>query len=629
MKRIIKDTDSLYILPLTVFAGLVPLIVSMKAVPLEGIVSNYWFGQDFSYDLFSYYKMVWILISASSAVFIFLVNYFKRKAPLSFSDYTIPSGIYMLLVIASSLSSQYRNIAVFGFVERYEGMYVIIAYVIMMLIAAYFIKSEKQAALLARVIFVSAALIGLIGVFQYAGMNFFQSAVGKFFIIPASYRNNMQINFPFGAYNLFSTLYNSNYVGSYMAMLLPLSVAVFISCRKKILRIIMGILSCLTLVNLIGCNSKAGFLGAVLALIVLVAVLIRKVLKNWKPALVLLVCFILIYAGMGAIAKERSSKPSGQLFSMNNELKQVVNPGEKISIREVIQESHLVKIVFDRATLQIKDEPDKMDFMDGSGRPLKYKDSLKKDSAGRPVFVFDNSSFNGVSFSFDDSQGTLILKVNNLPISFRITSEGFRLLDQNGNPTELRNVEKWNIGLPERAGSGRVYIWSRSLPLIKKTVLIGFGPDTFAIDFPQDDYIGKFNNIDDIKTLVDKPHNFYIQVAISTGLVSLLALLVLFCMYIFRSGWIYIKKNGDSIGFFLGAGCFAAVCGYLVAAVFNDSVVSVAPVFWTLLGMGIALNRLQGQKPDEVPVIGSKQTESPRAGSKKGGSQINRNRKKS
>ena len=37
---------------------------------------------------------------------------------------------------------------------------------------------------------------------------------------------------------------------------------------------------------------------------------------------------------------------------------------------------------------------------------------------------------------------------------------------------------------------------------------------------------------------------------------------------------------------------FAAVVGYLGAGIFNDSVVSVAPIFWILLGCGIAVNYL-------------------------------------
>jgi len=37
----------------------------------------------------------------------------------------------------------------------------------------------------------------------------------------------------------------------------------------------------------------------------------------------------------------------------------------------------------------------------------------------------------------------------------------------------------------------RGYIWSRSLPLLRNTILVGYGPDTFAMNFPQHDIAGK------------------------------------------------------------------------------------------------------------------------------------------
>jgi len=40
----------------------------------------------------------------------------------------------------------------------------------------------------------------------------------------------------------------------------------------------------------------------------------------------------------------------------------------------------------------------------------------------------------------------------------------------------------------------------------------------------------------------------------------------------------------------VGVGIMVAFVGYAISGLFNDSVVSVAPVFWILLGMGISIN---------------------------------------
>ncbi|HHX61128.1 MAG TPA: hypothetical protein GX707_10515 [Epulopiscium sp.] len=52
----------------------------------------------------------------------------------------------------------------------------------------------------------------------------------------------------------------------------------------------------------------------------------------------------------------------------------------------------------------------------------------------------------------------------------------------------------------------------------------------------------------------------------------------------------HIRALGeDDIRRWMSIGIFAAICGYLIAGLFNDSVVSVAPVFWILWGLGIGL----------------------------------------
>ena len=52
-----------------------------------------------------------------------------------------------------------------------------------------------------------------------------------------------------------------------------------------------------------------------------------------------------------------------------------------------------------------------------------------------------------------------------------------------------------------------------------------------------------------------------------------------------------LKKNYRAEQIY-GIAIMLGVVGYLAAGIFNDSVVSVAPVFWILLGTGVALNTI-------------------------------------
>ena len=98
--------------------------------------------------------------------------------------------------------------------------------------------------------------------------------------------------------------------------------------------------------------------------------------------------------------------------------------------------------------------------------------------------------------------------------------------------------------------------------------------------------------------LVDKPHNMYLQTAVNTGVISLLALLAIWGIYIFDSLKIYLKGNMETFAEYMGAATFLSITAYLVAGLFNDSIVSVAPLFWILLGMGIGINKMIKVVPD-------------------------------
>lgn len=136
----------------------------------------------------------------------------------------------------------------------------------------------------------------------------------------------------------------------------------------------------------------------------------------------------------------------------------------------------------------------------------------------------------------------------------------------------------------EKLGSARGYIWSRSLPLIFDRPLVGYGPDTFTLAFPQNDYVGKYNAYGTTNTLVDKAHNLFIQIAMNSGLIALVSYLSLFVILIVR----FVKSNANdrlTVSNAIQSGTFTALFAYFVASFFNDSTVQVSPVFWGILAL--------------------------------------------
>ncbi len=141
---------------------------------------------------------------------------------------------------------------------------------------------------------------------------------------------------------------------------------------------------------------------------------------------------------------------------------------------------------------------------------------------------------------------------------------------------------------------GRGYIWSRTLPMLKDTLIRGHGADTYMLYFPQNDYVAKSKTQSFGKNpniIVDKPFNLYMQIAVETGGISLLALVALWGMYIVQSFKIYRHCDFNDFLPIVGAGIFLGVCGFMVAGIFIDSSINIMPIFYGLLGTGIAVNR--------------------------------------
>lgn len=69
--------------------------------------------------------------------------------------------------------------------------------------------------------------------------------------------------------------------------------------------------------------------------------------------------------------------------------------------------------------------------------------------------------------------------------------------------------------------NNRGYIWAKTWNLLKAHPLLGTGPDTFLIAFPNDDLVGLYNS-GHSGEMISKPHCLYLQIAAQTGIPSLI-----------------------------------------------------------------------------------------------------------
>lgn len=605
MEKYYKREESYHLIPILFLIIAVPLIVHMKVIQLSGIRFDFWTGEKQNYDFFSYYKMVWIIICASLTFLMFLIKWYEDGfKKIRKSVYYIPVFIYTVCVILSSLLSQYKDVAFKGFVDRYEGMYVIIAYMLILSFVIYYVNSEKHLKIILVSLFIGAVIIGLIGLFQYLGHDIWKTSFGKGLILPQSYKNlASQMDFKFGKNTIYSSLYHYDYVGSYMAMLFPLTFAMFVLLKNKIYKIIMLIITALMAFNWIGCNSRAGVVGGIMAILVFIIMMHKYIAKNWKYFLGGVAVLIVLFFGLNKFSNGYlGSRFSALIKDITNISQNDKNNNAKnsITLKDIKIEGKSAVIVTSTETLKIGIMNGQLVFQDAADNYLKFGYDAVKGN----IIIIDSKykDYDIIYGKMGKDNGLKVVK-GQIKLLFDVSDNGFKLLDNKGNIVDLNKpIEKWGFEGKERLGSSRGYIWSRSIPLLKHTIIFGYGPDTFTIHFPQNDLLGKmYAYYGDMWQLVDKPHDFYLQVGINTGMISLIALLALFIMYIVKSVKIYFRNDYTSFTAIAGVGVFVAVIGYLGAATFNDSVVSVAPVFWVLLGLGIAINQML--MPEKVGTV--------------------------
>ena len=128
----------------------------------------------------------------------------------------------------------------------------------------------------------------------------------------------------------------------------------------------------------------------------------------------------------------------------------------------------------------------------------------------------------------------------------------------------------------EYGGSGRLKIWEMTINVIKKHPFLGVGPENLKPSL-QTEFKDDLNAYWRRKgTTIDKAHNEYLHTASTIGIP---ALLLLISIYFLALRNLYDQKKKET-SFLL----FIMISSYLIQAIFNISVIAVAPVFWILLG---------------------------------------------
>lgn len=587
--------DKLSFVPIIIILGIVPLIVRLKVLSVTGQDMSYALGSNFA-DTFSYWKSNVIFVMA---IIMILIGFFLfKKNELKSSKFikigTIALGIFILVTLVSAIVSPHKSLVWWGQYGLRGGFVTILSYGIITLYSIYFYKRKEDIRYILLPLGIMVIVESIIIVSQFMGKDIIFSDFVKALIIPSEYSDigkTMSLGIEGKAYG---TLFNPNYVGSFAALLLPIFAFVSIKTKRMGYKIGLVLIAAAIMVSLIASGSRAGILGIGGSVFVALVLFGSSLLK--KPKFLAMGIAIVVVLGFGfnvvsgGLLLERIGSIGKDAMSI------FVSEDSDILDNSVIKDMGIRDNIFSIDMAEGK----QLNFLiNGSEQVVlidQNGDNVDYVMEGKHVIPKENLPID-IKFQkgeIEDANGSRSIYVLEIDTKqwFILTSDNGQLvsLDKYGNPITIETAESIGFSGKEHIGSNRGYIWSRSLPVLMDNFLFGVGPDAFVAEFPHGDIVMR-NAVYGYGTVIaDKPHNLYLQIGINQGIIALGAFLVLNGVYIVNSFKVYFKKKGYTFHDMFGIGIMLGIVGYLGAGMFNDSVVSVAPLYWCLLGIGFATN---------------------------------------
>lgn len=582
-----KKSNAL-MLPIILMMGFVPLIVHM--FEYDSNLSQFdWFptNSESQVDFFFAWKMIAIVIIGVVMIGIMLYRYAKKKEQFQFENAFYMLFVYAMFVAMSALFSSYKYWVARGTYELFEPVWAVFAYMILCYYVYNYVQEEKQVNKVLLWAGVGMALVTLIGVFQYFGKDFFKTGFGKHLITDTSFWGNLDnLNFNMAEGTSYTTLYNPNFLSFYFGMLIPLLACLFIGAKKVWQRAALVVTEILCIICLKGSGSDSGWMAVAAGAAIAVLVLLSRGKKLRYVGGALVVAGII---GSIVIANTTSFGES-----IKNTITGTYHMEDQYSLNDIAtNDEDVVLKIWDNALSVSYDiaEDGTIQILckDSDGNPL----GQTLADEGTQTYSIDDERFANVQVqpvTFDQTAGISVY-VDGISWNFvKTDDDGYEFLNPAGKLVKYEKVKQSNL-FKEDAMSFRGHIWNTTIPVLGKHVFVGSGANTYLLERPQNEYIGQayiygFNNYD------VKAHCWYLQQWVETGLLGTLALIGFLLWYIIRSIRIYRRVDLHEHLSWVGVGLFAAVLVYVIAAVANDSNVCTAPVFWGMLGLGMAVNRM-------------------------------------
>ena len=603
-----KTNDKIaFLVPIIAVLGYIPIIVHMHQYD-AGMEKYDWFPDNSNtrVDIFMAYKSYAIMLFAGIMLIALVVQAIKgiKKFHMETSYYLLL--IYAIFVLMSGLFSIYKPQVFTGSYEIFQPMEVILGYLLICFYTYQYADSKKKIRSVLLVSSVGFGIILIIGISQFIGHDLLQTTVGRLLISDAYHMDKLEtIDFNMPKHTVYATLYNPDFLSFYFGLLTPIVMAGFVSVKKVLYKIILGITFVGCVACLIGAGASSGYLALGIAIIIGLYILLSRNKKTLIGSIIVLV--LVIIAGIIICVTTPIGTRGEHLFcgtqrSIDERLIKSIETTDKgVDFDLGDQSLHLsYEINAENGQLEVS-------FTDATGNQL-------------PADIVETE--NGVAYQLQDQklgncsvepvvmEDALAIHVNmdNIDWYFSKLSDGtYYYYNPFGKWEKISEVKKSRL-FRDDAFSGRGNIWNLTIPLLAKHIFVGSGANTYGFELPQNDYVYKmYQGIPNV--LIAKAHNWFLQEWVENGLIATVCLFGFYLWYFLKSIKIYRNCNMHDPYAKIGFGIYVGTIGYFAAGIANDANICTAPVFWVLIGLGMSLNRLIAEQENIMNVSTSTDTE--------------------
>lgn len=560
--------------------GIIPLMLGLHIYDC-GFEEFVFFpdSEAIQYDFYLYAKMTGVyaaLVIIAAAILFRLMG--KRRLPKTPKVFMLPAAAGLLALISAAFGGHAR----YAFTGSYDMFVSVIAVIGFLVICWYCyltLDSDKKIEYTAKAGGIFVAVLLVIGVFQAFGLDFFQTRAGLRALAGVFHQDivSLMSNSP-DLMNI--TLSHADNVSGYLALLIPLTASMIFFLKRKWEKILAGVFLLCEVIVAIGIDTasvKLASAGTVIAAALIFASRNRRILMAALGVLAAaLAAFIIAAFGNQAFGQKLYDIFVYPLPSMEANIASLYTGDDEVVF--TLKDGNELHISY---TPPEGADPSDDEYANG------IVDAADADGAATECVYtlrYDEEFGVVISVTLDDLVWDVVYGTDGTYSYLTAASKLAKITE---------GVEKAAV-FPDGLFTTRGEIWNKAILMLPRHILIGCGANCFGWELPQDDYVEDKYNAKELLYDV-KCHNYYLNTAIEEGAAALVCILIFLGIYLVSSMKLYARLSLSMIKdrpvIAVGAACMISCIWYLINGLANDSYIGVAPIFWGMIGMGMAINK--------------------------------------